>query len=422
LNLIYLNKKKHTIFQEIWWKIINKIMKKLTIIILLALAGSHSIKAKNREYSADSLQINIDKRTKSVVESEHFKPQGYSLLSDLKSLFKAKNMELTDDLWQSIKEIVNSESKKDTVLNINQGGKQIAVAFNMSESAKARSQTTDGPERSADDNEMPQKNRNKADGAPVKINKDGIHITDGNDEVHITGRGVKVIENGKEEVNIGYGDDDSTATKKWVNKHEFGSLSGFNIYLGLNNFNDAGSKLYKADDYALKTFGSRYFSMGWTKSTNITNGPNARLKLALGFNFSWYNFMLENNSIWKKGASAIEIVPVVESLKKSKLTASYLEVPLIPYLAFKKGKFIEYIGFGGYGSYRLGSHTKTKSSAKGKKEHEYNNFYLTDFRYGLSFQVGINNFAKLFVNYDLNPLFKADKGPKLNAISFGLRL
>ena len=72
--------------------------------------------------------------------------------------------------------------------------------------------------------------------------------------------------------------------------------------------------------------------------------------------------------------------------------------------------------------YRMGSHSKTKSTDRGKKYHEYNNFYLNDFRYGLTLQMGINNFANLFVNYDLNEMFKENKGPKLNGISFGVRL
>jgi hypothetical protein len=394
-------------------------MKKIALIIFLAIGLIQAPQARNHHNDGDSLKINIDKRTKSIVASDQYKPQGYSLLSDLRQLFASKNMELTDQTWQSIKEIVNSESQKDTVLKFSQGGKEIAIAFNMKEDSKARSSS----DFDTDDNQIEDRPNRTNDNESVKIGKDGIHVKDGNDEVHISRRGVKIVDGNNEAVNIGFGnDDDSTANEKWKNKHEYGSLSGFNVYLGLNSFTNKTAKNYNMDDFALKPFGSRHFSMGWTKSTNITNGPNARLKVALGLNFTWYNFMLEKNSVWVKGPSQIEIVPSKESLKKSKLTVSYIEMPLVPYIAFKKGKFIEYFGFGGYASYRMNSHSKTKNSENNKKQKEFNNFYLNDFRYGLTAQLGINNFANLFVNYDLNYLFKENKGPNVSGISFGLRL
>jgi Outer membrane protein beta-barrel domain len=396
-------------------------MKKTAIILLLALFSNLELNAKLSEPTADSLRINIDKRSKTIIPSGSENVQGYSLLSDLRELFKSKNMVLTDSTWRAIREIVNSESNKDTLLRINQEGKQVVIAFDMKNSNMASSPPT------PQDNSWPT-NRDYRRDEPresVKIGWDGIHIKDGGDEVHVSRRGVKVIEGGVEEVNIGFDhDDDSTYHKKWDNKHNFGSLAGFNVYLGLNNFANTSFKSnYNSDEFSLKPFGSRYFSMGWTKSANITNGPNARLKLGIGLNFSWYNFMLENsNSIWTKGLNQIEIIPSATSLKKSKLVASYIDVPIMPYLAFKKGKFIEYFGVGGYVGYRMGSHSKTKANNRGKKEHEYNNFYLNDFRYGLSLQMGMNNFADLFVNYDLNQLFKENKGPALNGVSFGIRL
>lgn len=392
----------------------QKNMKKIAIIIIITIANFQLFANSKIEINTDSLRINIDKRTKTIISNDNENVQGYSLLSDLRTLFKSKNMTLTDSTWQAIREIVNSESQKDTVLNISQEGKQILIAFDM----KSRVDNSNNPQNWEDKN-LQNENEQKES---VKIGWDGIHIKDGKDEVHVSRRGVKIVENGDAAVDIGWNgsEDDSTAHKKWENKHNFGSLSGFNAMLGLNTFT---SKNSIDDSYALRPFGSRYFSMGWTKSANITNGSNARLKLAIGLNFSWYNFMLENsNSVWVKGPSRVEIQPSAISLKKSKLTVSYVDVPITPYLAFKKGKFIEHFGLGGYVGYRMGAHSKTKGNNKGKKEQEYNNFYLNDFRYGLNLQLGLNNFADLFVNYDLNELFKENKGPKVNGISFGIRL
>jgi hypothetical protein len=388
-------------------------MKNIAIILILFWTNTQLL-AKNT--NADSLRINIDKRTKTIISEDTENVKGYSLLSDLKALFKSKNMTLTDSTWRAIREIVNADSHQDTLLKFSQDGKQIVIAFDM----KNMEKLAENP--SPSDSSDKDWNNDRENKESVKIGWDGIHIKDGNDEVHVSRKGVKIVENGEASVDIGWNgtEEDSTAHKKWENKHNFGSLSGFNVMLGLNALTSQNGL---DDSYALRPFGSRYFSMGWTKSTNITNGSNARLKLAIGINFSWYNFMLENsNSVWVKGPTQVEILPTATSLKKSKLTVSYIDVPITPYIAFKKGKFIEHFGFGGYVGYKMGSHSKTKANNKGRKEKEFNNFYLNDFRYGLNLQLGLHNFADLFVNYDLNELFKTNKGPKVNGISFGIRL
>ncbi len=393
-------------------------MKKITIIILIAMFAKIDSFAKKGELNNDSLKINIDKRTKTII-AENDIVQGYSLLGDLRALFKSKNLTLNDSTWQSIRDIVNNESNKDSVLKIVQDGKQIQIVFKKN--SDNLSNTNNSNSRTVESN-WPDNPKNSNNKESIKIGWDGIHVVDGNDQVHISRRGVQVIDGGNEEVSIGFGNnDDSTSNNNWINRTSFGSLSGFNVFLGLNALTGSGGSKYNPDSYTLKPFGSRYFSMGWMKSANISNGANAKFKLGIGLNFSWYNFMLDNNNVWIKGANEVELLPSSKNLKKSKLTVSYIDVPFVPYLAFKKGKFIDYIGFGGYVGYRLGSHTKTKTSDGGKKDHEYNNFYLNDFRYGLTFQLGMHNFPDLFVNYDLNPLFKSSKGPDLQGLSFGIR-
>ena len=54
-----------------------------------------------------------------------------------------------------------------------------------------------------------------------------------------------------------------------------------------------------------------------------------------------------------------------------------------------------------------------------EKEKDHDNFYLNNLRYGIRFQIGVRS-TDLFVNYDMNELFATDRGPKLNAISFGI--
>ena len=49
-------------------------------------------------------------------------------------------------------------------------------------------------------------------------------------------------------------------------------------------------------------------------------------------------------------------------------------------------------------------------------------YSLNNFRYGLTAEVDFRNAPTFFVNYDLNPLFRAGQGPQVRGLSFGVRL
>jgi len=81
------------------------------------------------------------------------------------------------------------------------------------------------------------------------------------------------------------------------------------------------------------------------------------------------------------------------------------------------------IGAGGYAGYRLASYTKyvTEEDGDKDKDKDKDSYFLNDFRYGVRLQIGYRNFD-VFVNYDLNELFVEDRGPQVNAFSFGIVL
>ncbi len=78
---------------------------------------------------------------------------------------------------------------------------------------------------------------------------------------------------------------------------------------------------------------------------------------------------------------------------------------------------------GPYVVYRISSKTKLVYESGGDRSREKNHdsFYLNNLRYGIRLQIGVRS-TDIFVNYDMNDLFATDRGPKLNAISFGLIL
>lgn len=208
---------------------------------------------------------------------------------------------------------------------------------------------------------------------------------------------------------------------------------GMNNYLrGDGGFPDSGN-----EPYTVKPWGSWYVSLGPSFQTNIA-GP---LAVEWGSNVSWYNFKYQDPS-WAimKGDEMVEWTQRPEpSPQKSKLTVAYLNASIVPMLDFgyhsriktkEDGSTTKHlhhnskkfrIGLGGYAGYRIDSYSKFVYEEDGdkNKDHSKNNYYLNNFRYGLRFVMGYDEFD-LFFNYDLNPLFAENNGPDLNAFSFGI--
>ena len=194
---------------------------------------------------------------------------------------------------------------------------------------------------------------------------------------------------------------------------------GFNNYLENGRFPDESGK-----DYGLDVFGSRYISIGWYRRTSFFRSP---LYLTMGIEVSWNNFMLQNNKYIVQDSAAVQFRDYAEdnggtTLDKSKLTTIYANVPLLLGFKFRNeyGRTTFRFDIGGYAGYRLDSYAKIKPSGAGTQR-PHNNYFLNNWRYGLMTHLGFRGFL-LFAKYDLNSLFVKDRGPELNAFSFGIRL
>ena len=218
----------------------------------------------------------------------------------------------------------------------------------------------------------------------------------------------------------------------------------FNIDLGTNNWLEDGN-FPDANNapYSVKPWGSWYVALNSVNRTWVA-GP---VFLEWGLGISWYNWKLQDpDSRIIKTDERIELVedPNQNGIK-SKLTASYINVQMVPMFDFSRGRrrltSIESTGIrikryrrkgirfgvGGYAGYRLGSHTKFKFKEGGstEKDKERDNFFLENFRYGVRAQIGWKG-VELFGMYDLNEVFAPDRGPigspGLNAFTFGITL
>ncbi len=244
-------------------------------------------------------------------------------------------------------------------------------------------------------------------------------------------------ENLEDEITVDNDTEGNNAQEK--EKKRSRSQHMFNVEVGLNNyFEDGNLGAVNSEDYAVKPFGSWYVGLTSKMKTHVAG----KLFLEWGGGVSWYNFKMENTDIRiiKEEESVVfqESQADIKGIK-SKLTATYINISFIPLLDFGKnrkkdsanflGDFGHYkkkgfrVGFGPYVGYRLDSYAKYKfeENDKVKKDRDKNSFYLNNLRYGLRLQMGYKG-LDVFAQYDLNPLFRTNHGPELNAFSFGIIL
>lgn len=224
-------------------------------------------------------------------------------------------------------------------------------------------------------------------------------------------------------------DEDWSHRTTWHSRRTYHSI---NFDLGMNNYLEDGKFPNETNSlYTVKPWGSWYVGINSNLRTRISN----KFFLEWGGGVSWYNFKFQNEQtmISKDDNSVIfSQNPLDVDYTKSKLTATYLQAQLVPMIDFggnrRKPSFFDghgsdsfRFGAGPYVGYRIDSYSKQVYKEEGDKikPKDHDHFYLNNLRYGIRAQLGFEE-VDFFFNYDLNELFIENKGPKLNAFSFGI--
>ena len=204
----------------------------------------------------------------------------------------------------------------------------------------------------------------------------------------------------------------------------------YNIDLGTNNYLAGDQFPDGSESYAVRPWGSWYIAGNSVQRTRL--GKNLFVEWGLGV--SWYNFKFqEDNVLMGKDEFGVRFAADSRNVEyiKSKLSATFINASLVPVLDFsdrsRKPRVWDghhdgfRLGVGPYVGYRIASKSKLVYEADGEREREKDrdSYYLNNLRYGFRLQLGVRS-TDLFLNYDMNDLFAEGKGPKLNAISFGL--
>ncbi|QJW88919.1 outer membrane beta-barrel protein [Spirosoma taeanense] len=203
---------------------------------------------------------------------------------------------------------------------------------------------------------------------------------------------------------------DSTVTTTVKHeKYARRATSDFGIYLGFNNLSTG---------YELRPVGSRFLALAWHKRIPLSvNGPT-KLRLIVGPEIAWNNFMFEGNNTLVERNNQLILEAANTELDKSKLVTTQLNLPMMLNLTFRSGLVI---GAGAYAGIRLDSYTKVKSEgAKAVRTH--GSFNLNPVRWGLTTEIGFRGSAKLFGRYEPKSLFRAGEWPDARVWSVGLKL
>lgn len=208
---------------------------------------------------------------------------------------------------------------------------------------------------------------------------------------------------------------------------------------GINNFLENGAwPEENADQYVVRPWGSWYIGIMPTFQTHIAG----KLAIDYGAGISWYNFKFQDprtRLVEGDDMAYFTQYDVELQSSKSKLTETHLNAHFVPVLDFGykartktyddgfEQKRLRYrrngfrIGVGGYVGTRISSYQKLVWNETGYKSklHEKDNYFLENLRYGIRGLIGLGE-VDFFVNYDLNSMFAKDRGPDINAITFGL--
>jgi hypothetical protein len=147
-----------------------------------------------------------------------------------------------------------------------------------------------------------------------------------------------------------------------------------------------------------------------------------KFNLEYGLTFSWHNYAFQNDVLITPAADEFAFETSDVGLRKSKMSATYLTVPLLLNLETnpdKKSNSFR-LSAGMYGGVRIASRTKVKTEDKLKLK-QRDDFNLNAFRYGPMVRIGYGWF-NVYAQYALSDLFADNQGPELTPVTFGISI
>ena len=194
---------------------------------------------------------------------------------------------------------------------------------------------------------------------------------------------------------------------------------------GINNFLDKDFTISRegGDEFMdLNTGRSWAINFNFAQYSLGFGTSHVGMLTGLGLEFNNY-FFDRNNTIAEINDQVVGVD--TSGFTKSKLTASFLRVPLV--LEFQFPNVIRsrriFFSAGLVAGLKLGSHSKVvyKNDSGKSKDKNNDDFNISPFRYGLTARFGFGNLC-FFGDYYFTSMFVENKGPDLHPFSLGLAM
>ncbi len=251
------------------------------------------------------------------------------------------------------------------------------------------------------------------DKTKVKVGELEIEVNDndGDTQIRLGDSELKVDEDGNVDV------------KRKKKKSKFnGHWAGFE--LGINSYMDVNKEFNMPEGYGFMKPNPLEKSVSvnlniFEKNINLIQN---KVGLVTGVGFTWNNYRFTNVKLQATDSSIMNTwAGDQEGMTKSKLTSSWVTVPLILEIQSNRKNNLNsvHIAGGMQFAYRMGSHSKI--IVNGEKIKEKSAFNMNPYRLEAVARVGWGR-VNLFATYSLNTLFKDDKGPELYPVSVGITI
>jgi hypothetical protein len=220
-------------------------------------------------------------------------------------------------------------------------------------------------------------------------------------------------------------EDNKDEKTSWKSGGFKGHWSG--IELGLNNYlnKDYSIGPKSSDEYmSLNSSRSIQFNLNFVQHSFGIAGN--RFGMVTGMGLEFFNYFFRHNNTIETDAQGVIFPRYFDpiDLEKSKLTMTYLTVPILFEFQFPGELSNSHrlrISVGVIGGLKLGSHTKVVYQVNGdkKKDKNHDDFSINPFRYGFTARVGYKH-INIYSDFYPVPLFEKGKGPVLYPFSVGI--
>ncbi len=260
-----------------------------------------------------------------------------------------------------------------------------------------------------------------ADTTKIRVGKLKISVIDDGEDVIITREKDKDTDWDDWEDRDDYWDNDSDNdfSVGSINKKFKPHWAGF--YMGLNNYMTSDFSTTLPED-------SEYLAVNTNKSYEVIINfaelgipiIKHRIGLVTGIGFKWNNYKFKNTQVRLIPDSSYLTyeIDTINNNSKSKLTVSYLTVPLLLEFQIPVQDNPLFISAGVEGSIKLGSHTKMKTN-DGKKSKDKSDFHVSPYTLAVTARIGYDWFG-IYGSYSLQKLFQGDESPELYPFAIGI--